>query len=81
MLLKIFREKEKPAFFSSLEVLRVSYCDSAVSLVHHASSTFACVRSRGQIFSPIIMKLGQNVCLDDISCYFENGSCWPKLGH
>ena len=25
-----------------------------------------CVRSRGHIFSPIIMKLGQNVCLDKI---------------
>ena len=24
------------------------------------------VRSRGQLFSPIIMKLGQNVCLDQI---------------
>ena len=26
-----------------------------------------CVCSRGHIFSPIIMKLGQNVCLDEIS--------------
>ena len=26
-----------------------------------------CVRSRGHIFSPIIMNHGQNVCLDDIS--------------
>ena len=26
-----------------------------------------CVRSRGQIFIPIIIKLGQNVCLDEIS--------------
>ena len=29
---------------------------------------------RGHIFSPIIMKLGQNVCLDEISDRFENGS-------
>ena len=34
-----------------------------------------CVRSRGHIFSPIIMKYGQNVCLDEISNDFENGSC------
>ena len=30
-----------------------------------------CVRCRGHIFSPIIMKLGQNVCLDEISDEFE----------
>ena len=33
-----------------------------------------CVCSRSHIFSPIIMKLGQNVCLDQISDIFENGS-------
>ena len=33
-----------------------------------------CVRSRGYIFSVIIMKLGQNVCLDKIFYHFENGS-------
>ena len=41
--------------------------------------------SRGHIFSPIIIKLGQNVCLDEISDEFENGLCWvmlsQKLGH
>ena len=37
-----------------------------------------CVRSRGHIFSPIIMKLGQNVCLDKFSDEFENGSCRVK---
>ena len=36
------------------------------------------VHSRGHIFSPIIMKLGQNVCLDKISDRFENRSCWVK---
>ena len=36
------------------------------------------VHSRGHIFSPIIMKLGQNVCLGEISDTFENGSCWVK---
>ena len=33
------------------------------------------VHSRGHIFSLIIMKFGQNVCLDKISDEFENGSC------
>ena len=41
-----------------------------------------CVRSRGHIFSPIIMKPGQIVCLDKILPEFENGSCGVnKLGH
>ena len=34
-----------------------------------------CVDSRGHIFNPIIMKLGQNVCLNEISDKFENESC------
>ena len=37
-----------------------------------------CVSSRGQIFSPIIIKVCQNVCLNKISSEFENGSCWVK---
>ena len=37
-----------------------------------------CVHSRGHIFSPIIMKLGENVCPDEIWDEFENGSCWVK---
>ena len=36
------------------------------------------VHSRGHIFSLIIMKRGQDVCLDEISGRFENGSCWVK---
>ena len=36
------------------------------------------VRSRGHIFSPFIMKLGQNVYFDKISDEFENGSCRVK---
>ena len=36
------------------------------------------VRSRDHIFSPIIMELGQNVCLDEITPEFENGSCLVK---
>ena len=34
----------------------------------------SCVHSRGHIFGQIIMKLGQNVCLDEISDKAENGS-------
>ena len=38
-----------------------------------------CVCSRsGYIFSPIIMKLGQNFCLDEISDKYENESCGVK---
>ena len=37
-----------------------------------------CVHSRGHIFSSIIMKYGQNVCLDEILGGFENGSCRVK---
>ena len=37
-----------------------------------------CVRSRGHIFSPIIMKLGKNVCVDEISGELENRSCEVK---
>ena len=36
------------------------------------------VRSRGHIFSPIIMKLYQHVCLFEILNKFENGSCLVK---
>ena len=39
-----------------------------------------CVRSRGLIFCPIIMKLDQHVCLDEISRKFENGSKTRSLG-
>ena len=71
-------------FFSSPEheVLIVSYCDSSVSVVRPAScvvNLLACVRSRGHIFSLIIMKLGQNVCLNEILDEIENGSCRIKI--
>ena len=63
------------------EVLMVSYCNRAVSIVRRALSVvnfLPCVRSRGHIFSPILMKLGQNVCLNKISDEFEIGSCGVK---
>ena len=66
------------------EVLMVSYCDRAVSgvrrpscVVRRASSVvnfLPCVRSRGHSFGRILMKVGQDVCLDEISDEFENGS-------
>ena len=37
-----------------------------------------CVPARGHIFSPIILKLGENVCLDEISDDLENGSSQVK---
>ena len=38
----------------------------------------SCVRSRGHIFSLIIMKLSENVCLEEILGKFEHGSYWVK---
>ena len=37
-----------------------------------------CVCSRGHIFSPIIMKFGQNICIDKISNEYENRLCQVK---
>ena len=37
-----------------------------------------CVRSRGHILSHIILKLGQNVCLDENLDEFENRWCRVK---
>ena len=63
------------------EVLMVSYWDSAVSGVRRPSCVvnfLPCVRSRGHSFGRILMKAGQDVCLDEISDKFENGSCGVK---
>ena len=41
-----------------------------------------CVHSIAHIFSPIIMKLDQDFCLDETLDEFENWSCRVKeLGH
>ena len=41
-----------------------------------------CLGSGGHIFSPIIMKRGQNVCLDEISDKIKNKSYGvKKQGH
>ena len=39
------------------------------------------IHSRGQIFSPIIMKLGQNIGLDEISDSLKIAHVGPKVGH
>ena len=38
-----------------------------------------CVHFSGHMFSPIIIKLGQNVCLDTISEDYEHRSCRVKI--
>ena len=43
-----------------------------------SASSLPCVRSRGHSFGRILMKVGQDVCLDEISDEFENGSCGVK---
>ena len=35
-----------------------------------------CVRSRGYIFSPKIMRLGQNICLDEVYDKLKMGHFW-----
>ena len=73
----------QPPLYSSPEhkVLKVSYCDHPVSIVHAL-----CVvhrqhlpfsPSRGHSFASIFMKLYLNVCLD-ISVKFEYGLCRVK---
>ena len=46
------------------------------SLGQTLEKPFVC--SRGHVFSPNIMKLGQNVYLDEILDEIENGSCQVK---
>ena len=57
------------------KVLRVSYCDRAVLALHCALSPFCLVYAlEATIFSLMIMKLGQKVCLDEIKNKIENWS-------
>ena len=74
--LKIRQKSVLKCIFSSPEhkVLRGNYCNRTMSIVNF----LPCVLSRGHIFRPIVMKLGQNVCLDEISDKFEIGSCGVK---
>ena len=56
----------KVKFFAHLNLLRLSFWDTAMSVVrvdvHRPSINFlACVHSRGNSFDPKFMKLGQNV--------------------
>ena len=62
-----------PSLFSSPEQkLRVSYCHHPMSVIRHRPSSvvcrqqLVCKHSRGHSFDPILMKLGQNVCLYEI---------------
>ena len=61
--------------FSSPEhkVLRMSYLQCCVGRPLCGANYLPCVRSRGHIFRPIIIKLGQNVCNDEFSYVLENG--------
>ena len=52
----------------------VSYCDRALSVVNF----LPCVHSRGHIFSPFLIKLGQNVCLNKISDKVRNWVMWGQ---
>ena len=61
----------------SLTSLKIGHVSSKTMSLGQISE-IPYVHSRGHIFSPIIMKLGQNVCLDKISDRFESGSCWVK---
>ena len=49
-----------------------------VRRVSSVVNVLPCVSSRGHMFRPIIMKLGQNVFLDENPDEFENGSSWVK---
>ena len=59
---------------------------SSLNLGHVGSKTRSvgqikeksCLPSRGHIFDPVFMKLGENVCLNDVWVQFGSGSCGVK---
>ena len=61
-------------------------CRTALKIAHVGSKSMSlgrnlekpCIRSRGHIFSQILIKLDQNQCFNEILDEFENGSCWVK---
>ena len=54
--------------------LKMGHVESKTrSLGHMLDKPYEC--SRGHIFSLIIMKHGQNLCLNETLREFENGSC------
>ena len=57
--------------------LKVGHVGSKTRSLGHILEN-PCVCSRGHSFRPIIMKLGQNVCLDEILAELENESCLLK---
>ena len=64
-----------PSCFSSPDC-QGSFRNRCLSVVR--PSTFVRKHSRGHIYCPIFMKLGQKICPNDISIEFETGSCWVK---
>ena len=90
---KIYIVNFEPFMYHSIQ-FSAHLCDSAVSVVLCALSAFChvwsktrslgqifekpCVHSRGHISSLIIMKFGQNVCLDEISDELEMGYVGSK---
>ena len=53
--------------------LKIGQVRSKTRSIHQISEK-PCVHSRDHNFSPIIMNLGKNVCLDEISDELKNGS-------
>ena len=39
----------------------------------------SCLHSRGNIFCPIFLKIGQNVCIDNIMVKFDHGQSWVQI--
>ena len=65
--------------FENVRMFALMKSWTSMKMGHVGSKT----RSQGQIlkspiFGPMLMKLGQNVCRDEISDEFENGSCGVK---
>ena len=56
--------------------LKMGHVGSKTKFIIRSNLKKTCVGSRGHIFRPILIKLGQDACLDKISCESENGSCW-----
>ena len=80
LLFQLCFQKSETTFLSNTHETRMFVsikCQTSVKMGHVGSKarTKACVRSRGHIFSLILMQLGQNVCLSEILDEIENESC------
>ena len=65
------------SLIKSLTCLKICHVDAKTRSLGQIFEK-PCVHSRGYIFSPIIMKLGQNVFIEKISDDFENCYVGPK---